>query len=106
MQLVVSCERPLDMWNRAGRAQQLIIKGGPHPNAGKLFVEFMLSKEGADIYSEGETLYSFRANDTPPESVQPYMFDMNKIKMIGLDDWISAQQDFKQVRETWQSCLQ
>jgi ABC-type Fe3+ transport system substrate-binding protein len=134
MQMLVSCERAVDMWNRSGRAYQnilkepslkgklgwgtykegevmlgnqlAVLKGGPHPNAGKLLVEFLMSKAGADIYVEGEILYSFREGYVPPESVQPYMFDLTKTKVIGMDDWLSAQREFKPVREKWQSYFQ
>ena len=78
MQMVVSCQRPLDMWNLSGRAYQdilkkpelikvlkfgtykegqvmlgnqaAVIKGAPHPNAAKLFIEYLLSKEGTDVF--------------------------------------------------------
>ena len=124
--MVMSCERPLDMWNLSGRvlqAEQLdpslkgklkfgiykegqvmlgnqmaVLKGGPNPNAGKLFVEFMLSKEGADVYVADEILYSFRSNYTAPEEAQPYLFDLNKEKLVGMDDWVAAQLDFAETR--------
>src|SRR5260370_7472163 len=96
MQMVVSCQRPLDMWNLTGRAYQnvlkkpdlakvmkfgvykegqvmlgnqaAVIKGAPHPNAGKLLIEFLLSKEGTDIFVAIEMIYSFlnRYNPPPP----------------------------------------
>jgi len=134
MQLVISCERPLDMWNLTGRVYQniqkdaslkeklrwstykegqvmlgnqlAVLKGAPNPNAGKLLVEYLLSKDGADVYSEAETLFSFRAGYTPPAEAQPYLFDLTKEKLIGMDDWVEAQRDFKPVRDKWQSYFQ
>jgi iron(III) transport system substrate-binding protein len=133
-QMVMSCERPLDMWNLTGRVlqaeqmdpslkgklkfgiykegqvmlgnQMAVLKGGPNPNAGKLFVEFMLSKEGADVYVADEILYSFRLNYTPPAEAQPYLFDLNKEKLVGMDDWVGAQLDFAAAREKWQTYFQ
>ena len=86
MQMVISCQRPLDMWNLSGRVYQnvlkkpelakvlkigfykegqvmlgnqaAVIKGAPHPNAAKLLIEFMLSKEGTDVIVEGEAMYT------------------------------------------------
>ena len=134
MQLVISCERPLDMWNITGRVyqniqkdaslkdklrfgtykegqvilgnQMAVLKGSPHPNAGKLFAEFILSKEGSDVYVETEILISFREGYQPPAEVAPYLFDLNKEKLVGMDDWLGAQQDFKGVRDKWQSYFQ
>jgi ABC-type Fe3+ transport system substrate-binding protein len=34
--------------------QAAVIKGAPHPSAAKLLIEFMLSKEGTDIFVEGD----------------------------------------------------
>jgi len=134
MQLVISCERPLDMWNLTGRAyqniqkdaslkdklkwgtykegqvmlgnQMAVLKGAQNPNAGKLFVEYLLSKEGADVYASEEILFSFREAYTPPAEAQPYLFDLTKEKLVGMDDWVEAQRDFKPVREKWQSYFQ
>jgi iron(III) transport system substrate-binding protein len=130
MQLVINCERPLDMWNLAGRVYQnvlkkpdlakvlkigtykeghvilgnqaAVLKGAPHPNAGKLLLEFLLSKEGADVVVQGEAVYTFLKGYTPPEAAKPYLMDLNKQKLLGLKDWIAAQRQFKAVRKEWQ----
>jgi iron(III) transport system substrate-binding protein len=134
MQMVVSCQRPLDMWNLTGRVYQnvlkkpdlskvlkfstykegqvmlgnqaAVIKGAPHVNAGKLFIEYMLSKEGTDIFVEGESMYSFMKDYTPPPAAAPYLFDMSKTKLIGLKNWVAAQEQFKSVREEWEKRFQ
>ncbi len=134
MQMVVSCQRPLDMWNLTGRVYQdvlkkpdlikvlkfgtykegqvmlgnqaAVIKGAPHPNAAKLFIEYMLSKEGTDIFVVGEMMYSFMKDYTPPAEAAHYLFDMKKTKMIGLKDWVAAQGKFKQLRADWQAKFQ
>jgi ABC-type Fe3+ transport system substrate-binding protein len=132
--MVVSCQRPLDMWNLTGRAfqdilkkpdlikvmkfgvykegqvmlgnQAAVIKGAPHPNASKLFMEYMLSKEGADIMVTGEMMYTFLKNYTPPKEAEHYVFDLNKTKLLGLKDWVAAQGKFKATRDAWQAKFQ
>ena len=134
MQMVISCQRPLDMWNLSGRVYQnvlkapelakklkvgtykeglvmlgnqaAVLKGAPHPNAGKLLLEFLLSKAGADVTVEGEAVYSFRKGYHPPDAVKPYLVDMSEQKLLGLKDWVGAQKDFKSVRSEWQGFFQ
>ncbi len=130
MQMVISCQRPFDMWNLTGRVYQnvlkqpklkdkikigaykegqvmlgnqaAVLKGSRHPNAGKLLVEFLLSKEGADLFVEGEAIYTFRAGYKPPAAAAPFLIDMSSQKLVGLDDWVGAQREFKAVRGLWQ----
>ncbi len=129
MQMVIACERPFDMWNLSGRVYQNVIKkaelakvlrigsfkegqvmlgnqaavlkGAPHPNAGKLLIEFLLSKEGADIFVEGEAIYTFRKGYEVPEATRPYLLDLSQHKLLGLKDWVAAQKQFKAVRGEW-----
>ena len=130
MQMIISCQRPFDMWNLSGRVyqnvlkspalagklkigsysegqvllgnQMAVLKGAPNPNAGKLLAEFLLSKEGSDIFVEGEAIYSLRDGYTPPASMAPYLLDLSKVKLVGMKDWVAAQADFKKVRGLWQ----
>jgi len=134
MQMIISCQRPLDMWNLTGRAYQeilkkpdlikilkwstykegqvvlgnqaAVIKGAPHPNAAKLFIEYMLSKEGADIMVEDEMMYTFLKDYTPPKEAVPYLFDLKTTKLIGLKDWVAAQKEFNSLRDKWQGQFQ
>jgi iron(III) transport system substrate-binding protein len=129
MQMVISCERPLDMWNLAGRVYQnvlkkaelakvlkighfkegqvmlgnqaAVLKGAPHPNAGKLLIEFLLTKEGADVVVQGEAVYTFLDGYSPPDAAKPYLLDINEIKLLGIKDWVAAQKQFGAVREAW-----
>lgn len=131
IQLVINCERPLDYWNLAGRVYQNVVKksdlaeklkigyfkegqvmlgnqasvmkGAPNPTAGKLLIEFMLSKEGTDVFVEHEAVYTFRKNYTPPAAARPYLLDLSKHKLLGLKDWIGSQKRFKAVRGQWSS---
>jgi len=134
MQMVITCQRPLDMWNLSGRVYQnvlkqpelkdklkigsyeegqvmlgnqiAVIKGSEHPNAAKLLVEFLLSKEGTDIAVEGEAVYSFREGYKPPADAAPYLFDLTSVKLLGMKDWVAAQGDFESVRGDWQQVFQ
>lgn len=129
MQMLISCQRPLDMWNLSGRVYQnvkkkpdlagkikqgtykeghvmlgnqlAVLKGAQHPNAAKLLAEFLLSKEGTDIAVEGEAIYSFRKNYTPPAAAEPYLMNLSKTKIIGLKDWVGASKLYKKERGAW-----
>lgn len=130
MGMVLSCQRPIDMWNLTGHAQQeiakdpklknklrwgtykegqvmlgsqvAVLKGAPSPNAAKLFIEYLLSKEGADVVVSGEAMYSFMEGYVPPNDVKDYLFDTNTTKLIGLDDWASAEERYKPLRVEWE----
>lgn len=131
LEMVISCERPFDMWNISNRfysnilkkpslakalrighfkegqvilgLQMAVLKGGPHPHAGRLFVDFLLSKEGTDIVVEGDVFYSLRSGYLPPAKVRPYLLNLNDHKLLGMNDWIAAQKKFKAVRSDWRS---
>ena len=70
--------------------QIAVLKGAKNPNAGKLLVEFLLTKEGSDLFVEGEAIYSFRKGYKAPAAAAPYLMDLSKHKLIGLDDWVGA----------------
>lgn len=130
MQMIISCQRPFDMWNLSGRVYQnikkkadlakvlkmgsykegqvmlgnqiAVLKGAKHPNAAKLLVEFLLTKEGSDVFVEGEAIYSFRTNYTAPEATKPYLLELSKHKLIGMKDWGSAPKNYKRLNGEWQ----
>jgi iron(III) transport system substrate-binding protein len=134
MQMVITCQRPLDMWNLSGRVYQnvlkqadlakvlkigqysegqvmlgnqaAVIKGAPHPNAAKLLIDFMLKKAGTDIFVEGEAMYSFMKGYEPPAETKPYVFDLKKTKLLGLKDWVADAKKAKDVRDAWQARFQ
>ncbi|MEE2745527.1 MAG: hypothetical protein VX617_01460 [Pseudomonadota bacterium] len=129
MQMVISCQRPVDMWNLAGRVYQnvkkkpdlkgkikigsykeglvllgnqiAVLKGAKHPNAAKLLVEFLLSKAGMDVVVEGEALYTFREGYKAPAAAEPYLLDLSKQKLIGMKDWVGASKKYKSTRGVW-----
>ncbi|MBI4251013.1 MAG: ABC transporter substrate-binding protein [Candidatus Tectomicrobia bacterium] len=131
MQLIINCERAVDMWNLSGRALQKIrakpelgkglkwgtykegmvlfgqqagvIKGAAHPNAAKLFLDFLLTKEAADIVAEGEdSFYTMLKGYKPPESVRKYMIDFDSVKTLPIKDQLGAAKKFKQMHADWQ----
>jgi ABC-type Fe3+ transport system substrate-binding protein len=130
----MTCQRPLDMWNLSGRVYQnvvnkpdlakvikigtykegqvmlgnqaAVINGAPHPAAAKLFIEFMLTKEGADVFVEGESMYTFLKGYSPPPEAAPWLFDLNKTRLLGLKDWIASAKEAKAVRDEWQQRFQ
>ena len=134
MAMVISCQRPLDMWNLSGRVYQnvlkkpelakvlkighykegqvmlgnqaSVIKGAPNPNAAKLLIEFLLSKEGTDVVIEGEAVNTFLKGYSPPDAAKPYLLDMANAKLLGMKDWVAAAAQFKPVRENWQKMFQ
>jgi ABC-type Fe3+ transport system substrate-binding protein len=42
--------------------QLVLMRGAPHTNAAKVFVNWMLSKEGLEIYSRGENAVTLRTD--------------------------------------------
>jgi ABC-type Fe3+ transport system substrate-binding protein len=136
MQSVISCERPLDMWNLAGRVAQnvdkkpelakvlkvgyfkeghvmlgnqaAVMKGASSPNAGQLMIEFMLSKEAADILAIGEGVYTFLEGYKVPAAAASFMRNIDDMKVLGLKDWIGAptQQMLNKVRDDWGKVFQ
>jgi len=69
-------------------------------------MEYMLSKEGADIMVVGEMMYTFLKDYTPPKEAEHYVFDLKKTKLLGLKDWVAAQGKFKATRDAWQAKFQ
>lgn len=127
MQKVISCERPLDMWNLAGRVHQnrlkdptlalgigtfaegmlmhgnymAIPRGAPHPNAAKLFYDFLLRPEGQTELVRGEAVYSFLKDFTPPAEVQDLIRPLAELNLLSLD-WENVTQDrLEQARAVW-----
>ena len=64
-------------------------------------IEFLLSKEGADVFVEGEAIYTFMKGYKPPEAAKPYLLDLSEHKLLGMNDWIAARKKFKGVRAEW-----
>lgn len=127
MQMVIKCERPFDMFNIGARViqftkrkpeltkhikigyfkeghvmlgnQAVVLKGAPNTNAGKLLIEFLLTRESADLLAINESLYSFVDGWKVPEAAKAHMTEISN--PLGLKDWVAAQKQFKKVRGEW-----
>jgi len=86
--------------------QAAVITGAPHPNAAKLFAEYIPSKEGADIMVVGKMMYTFMKDYKPPRRSRPLSLRREQDQLIGLKDWVAAQSKFKALREEWQAKFQ
>jgi iron(III) transport system substrate-binding protein len=71
-----------------------ILKGAPHPNAAKLFVDFLLSEEGQTlINNEIMATYSMRKGMKPPAGQLP-MDQAKPLTPKNLDAYEKASADF------------
>jgi iron(III) transport system substrate-binding protein len=78
-----------------------ILKGAPHPNAAKLWIDFILSEVGQDLLARHEALISGRAGfNSPVPEVAPSFADLKIIKV----DWKAMTADqLRRYREEWVS---
>ena len=79
-----------------------IVKGAPHPNAAKLWIDFMLSEEGQNILVKGEALISGRTGfKSPLPDYAPPVETINVIKA----DWQSMSSASCEGARGWVSIL-
>lgn len=62
-------------------ASTSIVKGSPHPNAAKLFAQFMLARETQSLFPENG-IYAARTDVAPP----PGSPGLGEIKLIAMDE--------------------
>ncbi len=79
-----------------------ILKGAPHPNAAKLFEDFLLSEEGARVFTTGEGALVFRDGFKYPLEVARFIPPLDTVKAVPMDwpnitkqDRDRALQDFR-----------
>jgi iron(III) transport system substrate-binding protein len=71
-----------------------LLKGAPHPNAGKLFIDFTLSKEGNALLTHDILgVYSPRPDVPPPEGQRP-LAETHPLLPQDLDDYERAAANF------------
>ena len=58
-----------------------VVKGSPHPNAAKLFAEFMIGDDAQKVFP-ADGGYSVRTDIAPPAGSP----DLNSLKIIAVDD--------------------
>jgi iron(III) transport system substrate-binding protein len=71
-----------------------ILAGAPHPNAAKLFIEFILSQEGQRLLdTELYGMYSMRS-DVPPPAGQKPLAETHPLLPPDAHDYVQASRDF------------
>ncbi len=71
-----------------------ILAGAPHPNAAKLFLDFILSQDGQRLLNtELYGMYSMRPDVAPPAGQKP-LAELHPLLPTDLDDYLKASQDF------------
>jgi iron(III) transport system substrate-binding protein len=78
-----------------------ILSGAPHPNAAKLWLDFLLSNEGQSILADKEALVSGRTGfKSPKPDYAPPLEKLNIVKV----DWKNITEDqLKKLQDEWVS---
>jgi iron(III) transport system substrate-binding protein len=76
-----------------------ILKKAPHPNAAKLWVDFILSEEGQTILVKGEALVSGRTGFKSP--LPDYAPSIDSLKLINVDWQGLTTPKLKELRDEW-----
>lgn len=77
-----------------------LVKGTPHPNAGKLWLSFIMSDEGQKIFAEGFVRPSVPGIELPAE-VADKLLPAEAYKAAHNVDWIVAKQKLDEVKKMW-----
>jgi iron(III) transport system substrate-binding protein len=75
--------------------QQGVLVNAPHPNAGKLFADFLVSQEGQQVWLDYEGAWPMRTDLTYSEDLRRYVKRPDEVKLLNID-WTkvnSAQRD-------------
>ncbi len=73
-----------------------ILAGAPHPNAAKLFMDFILSREGQELLNTKlYGMYSMRA-DVPPPAGQKQLTDIHPLLPTDRESYVQASKNFPQ----------
>ncbi len=75
----------------------VFMKNGPHPNAGKLFVNWLLSAEGMSLYAKTTLTYSFR-KDVPDAAPPNARVDWSKGLVLTLKDELDVANSWAEQR--------
>jgi iron(III) transport system substrate-binding protein len=76
-----------------------ILKQAPHPNAAKLWIDFILSQRGQEVLVNGEALISGRAGFKSP--LPDYAPSMSSLKLIPVDWEHTSTADLQKLRAEW-----
>jgi iron(III) transport system substrate-binding protein len=77
----------------------IILKKAPHPNAAKLWVDFVLSEEGQTIIVKGEAMVSGRGGFKSP--LPEYAPSIDALKLISVDWQALNTPKLKALRDEW-----
>jgi iron(III) transport system substrate-binding protein len=78
-----------------------ILKQAPHPNAAKLWVDFVLSERGQNVLVQGEALISGRAGFRSP--LPDYAPALDSLNVIKIDYEKISKVELQKMREEWVS---
>jgi iron(III) transport system substrate-binding protein len=76
-----------------------ILAKAPHPNAAKLWVDFILSEQGQTIIVKGEAMVSGRTGFKSP--LPEYAPSIDSLKLINVDWQGLTQEKLRELREEW-----
>jgi iron(III) transport system substrate-binding protein len=76
-----------------------ILKHAPHPNAGKLWMDFVLSERGQSVLVKGEALISGRAGFRSP--LPDYAPALDSLNIIKIDWEKTSKTELQKMREEW-----
>jgi iron(III) transport system substrate-binding protein len=76
-----------------------ILARAPHPNAAKLWIDFILSEQGQAIVVKGEAMVSGRTGFTSP--LPEYAPSIDSLKLINVDWQGLSEEKLKEMREEW-----
>jgi iron(III) transport system substrate-binding protein len=62
-----------------------ILAKAPHPNAAKLWNDFIFSKKGQEILIKLEAIATLRSDVNIPAEVKPFVPDLGKVKAVSVD---------------------
>jgi putative spermidine/putrescine transport system substrate-binding protein len=79
-----------------------LVKGGPNPNAGKLWLNYILSEEGQGLFAKGFVRPILPDFDFPPEVADKFLPDADYERVIDVD-WVKASEVQKDAAEMWGS---
>jgi iron(III) transport system substrate-binding protein len=65
--------------------QQGILARAPHPNAAKLMSEFMLSREGQQLWLDAQLRWPLRTDITYSDEIKPFLPPVDEVNAIKMD---------------------
>lgn len=80
-------------WLASGGTTMVLLRNAPHPNAAKLFINWVASRAGSQLYAELEEDIPMRKDiDTPWTAAWPWQVPREAVKYIDADDSVHQTQ--------------